>query len=139
MKSVGHFWQSRAPYLLSILRIVLGSLFTAHGTTKLFAFPESAQGGGPVALASLAGVAGILELIGGALLLIGLCSRPVAFLLSGLMAVAYFMAHAPRGFWPGVNGGEMAVLYSFIWLYFSAAGPGPWSVDSVICHHCKER
>ena len=88
-------------------------------------------GGGTASLASLAGIAGVLELAGGALLLIGLFTRPAAFVLSGEMAFAYFIAHAKHGFWPVVNGGAPAVVYCFLWLYVSAAGPGPWSIDAL--------
>lgn len=118
-----------APYLRSVLRIVAAFTLMAHGTQKLFAFPvtEARQ---PVALVSLMGLAGVLEAFGGLLLLVGLCTRPVAFLLSGMMAVAYFMAHAADGFWPILNHGEMAVLYCFVWLYIAGAGPGPWSLDA---------
>jgi putative oxidoreductase len=124
-------WKSWSPYFLSILRIVAAFLFMLHGTMKLFAYPAAAMpDGSTVALGTLAGVAALLEIAGGALLLFGLFTRPVAFLLSGEMAVAYFKAHAPQGFWPPLNGGELAALYSFIWLYFSAAGPGPWSIDA---------
>ncbi len=83
----------------------------------------------PITLASLPGIAGLLELVGGALVLVGLFTRPAAFILSGLMAFAYFIAHAPDGFWPIVNHGELAALYSFVFLYLAAAGGGPWSVD----------
>lgn len=116
---------------LSLLRIVAGLLFIMHGTQKLMGFPVSSPGG-PVEMASMMGIAGLIETIGGALLLIGLMTRPVAFLLSGEMAAAYFMAHLPQGFWPIVNGGELAALYSFLFLYFVAAGPGPISVDALI-------
>ena len=119
-----------APYLLSALRIVAAFLFMAHGTQKLFAFPV-AKPRAPVELASLAGAAGILEVFGGALLLIGLWTRPVAFILAGQMAYAYFVVHATRGFWPILNGGELAAFYCFTWLYFSAAGPGPLSLDAL--------
>jgi putative oxidoreductase len=115
------------PPLLSILRIVTAFLFVEHGTQKWLSFPGARAS--PIELASLSGVAGLLELIGGALLLLGLFTRPVAFLLSGLMAVAYFIAHAPQGFWPLLNRGELAVLYCFVFLYLCAAGGGPWSVD----------
>jgi putative oxidoreductase len=120
-----------SPELLSVLRIVAAALFMSHGTVKLFGFPlaegkEAMQ----LAVGSLPWIAGVLEVFGGALLLIGLFTRPVAFLLSGEMAVAYFKAHAPNGSWPTINGGEAAVLFCFIWLYFAAAGPGPWSVDA---------
>jgi putative oxidoreductase len=119
-----------ATYLQSLLRIVAALMFIPHGTQKLLAFPV-AEPRSPVALQSLAGVAGILELVGGALMLFGLFSRPVAFLLSGEMAVAYYRAHAPRGDWPILNGGELAILYCFIWLFFAAAGAGPLSLDAV--------
>jgi putative oxidoreductase len=120
-----------APYLTSVLRIVAAFSFMTHGTQKLFAFP-GAESRAAVPLASLAGVAGVLETFGGVLLLVGLFTRPVAFLLAGEMAVAYFLRHAPLGFWPLLNRGELAVLYCVIWLYFSAAGPGPWSLSAVL-------
>jgi putative oxidoreductase len=119
-----------APYLQSVLRIVVAFLFMAHGTQKLIAFPV-AEARDPVPLLSLLGLAAVLETFGGLLLLVGLLTRPVAFLVSGEMAVAYFMAHAPRGFWPLLNGGEPAVLFCFVWLYLAAAGPGPWSLDAL--------
>jgi len=117
-------WSAR---LLSVLRIVSGLLMLFHGSQKLFNWPPSDHGGGASGLML---VAGILEFGGGLLLLIGLFTRPVAFILSGLMAVAYFMAHAPQGLLPIVNQGELAVLYCFVYLYLAAAGPGPWSVDA---------
>jgi putative oxidoreductase len=119
------------PHLLSALRIVAASLYIAHGTQKLLAFPVSAPQP-TVALGSLMGAAGILETFGGLLMLLGLFTRPVAFVLSGQMAVAYFLRHAPRGQYPILNGGELAVLYCFLWLFFVAAGPGPWSVDRLL-------
>ncbi len=126
-------WSSWAPYVLSILRIIAAFLFVQYGTTKLLAFPAAIMpGGGTAPLASLPGVAGALELVGGALLLVGLFTRPVAFVLSGLMAVAYFMGHAAQGFWPVLNGGTPAVVFSFLWLYISTAGPGPWSIDALL-------
>ena len=115
--------------LLSVLRFMSGLLLLQHGTAKYLNFPE-----GPMNNASpltMSGAAGILELIGGALLVIGLFTRPVAFVLSGMCAVAYFYAHAPRGFFPLLNGGELAVLYSFVFLYLAAAGGGPWSADKL--------
>jgi putative oxidoreductase len=115
------------PFLQSVLRIVAAALFLAHGTQKLFAVP----GGSRVALASLLGLSGILEAGGGALLLVGLFTRPVAFMLSGEMAYAYFTAHLPRGNWPILNQGELAVLFCFLWLFFSAAGAGPISIDAI--------
>jgi len=118
-----------APYLRSVLRIVAAFSFMTHGTQKLLAVP-AAQPQEAVSLASLAGLAGVLETFGGLLLLIGLFTRPVAFLLSGEMAVAYFLRHAPLGFWPIINRGEVAALFCFVWLYLAAAGPGPWSLDA---------
>ena len=116
-------------YLRSLLRIVAALLFMAHGTQKLFAWPID-EPRDPAPLLSLMGVAGVLETFGGALLLLGLFTRPVAFLLAGEMAVAYFMSHAPRGFWPILNGGELPALYCFVFLYLAAAGAGPWSIDA---------
>jgi putative oxidoreductase len=118
-----------APRLLSVFRIVVALLFLAHGLVKLFGFPAGAQPG-QVSLASIYGIAAILETFGGAAILLGLFTRPVAFVLSGQMAVAYFMAHAPQGVFPVLNGGELAILYSFAFLYLSAAGAGPWSLDA---------
>ena len=107
-------------------------MFMAHGTMKLFAFPIGVSAkGGTVVLLSQSGLGGFLETFGGLLLLVGLFTRPVAFILAGEMAVAYFQFHAPAGFWPLVNKGELAALYCFLWLYFSAAGPGPWSLDAL--------
>ncbi|MGK5023541.1 DoxX family protein [Janthinobacterium sp. RB2R34] len=118
------------PRLLGILRIITGFLYLQHGTAKLFGTPHVAMFDG-VQLLSLMGVAGILELVGGALLLLGLFTRPVAFILSGQMAVGYFMMHAPQGFLPILNGGELAVLYCFTFLYFAAAGGGAFSLDGL--------
>ena len=120
-----------SPYALGLLRIVAALTFMEHGMQKLFGFPAAAGGGQP-ALLSLAGLAGILEFFGGGLVLLGLFTRPVAFILSGEMAFAYFMAHAPEGFWPVLNHGEAAVFYCFAFLYFSAAGAGPWSLDRML-------
>ena len=117
------------PRLRSVFRIVLGLLFLFHGLVKLFGFPEGAQPG-QVPLASLFGLAAVIELVGGAAVLLGVFTRPVAFLLSGQMAVAYFMVHAPQGFFPVLNGGELAILYCFAFLYLAAAGAGPWSLDA---------
>jgi len=119
-----------APRILSIVRIVCGLIFMEHGTQKWLAFPPS---GKPApALFSLSGFGGMLELVGGALLVFGLFTRPVAFLLSGEMAVAYWMSHAPRGFFPVLNGGDAAILYCFIFLYLAFAGGGAWSLDRAI-------
>jgi putative oxidoreductase len=124
-------WSSWAPYLLSTLRIVTAFLFVQYGSTKLFAIPGPIMpDGGTAPLTSLAGIAGALELVGGTLLFLGWFTRPVAFLVSGEMALAYFIGHAPQGFWPILNLGAPAVFFCFTWLYFSAAGPGPWSIDA---------
>jgi putative oxidoreductase len=117
-------------YVLSLLRIVAGILFICHGLQKLVGFPVPMPGP-HVSLASLLGVAGLVETLGGALIIAGLFTRLVAFVLSGEMAVAYFMQHARGGAWPIANGGELAVLYSFIFLCFAAVGGGPWSLDSL--------
>jgi putative oxidoreductase len=125
-------WQSWAPQLQGLLRIVSALIFITFGTTKLFAFPAGIPpDGGTVPWMSQLGFGALLEVIGGGLLLLGLFTRPVAFLLSGEMAVAYFQFHFPQGFWPTLNGGIPAILYCFLWLYFSAAGAGAWSLDAV--------
>ncbi len=118
---------SWSPRLLSLLRITAGFIFMLHGTAKLFGWPG---GGDPMELMSLIGLAGVIEALGGLLLIIGLFTRPVAFVAAGQMAAAYFMAHAGQGFFPTLNGGEAAALFCFIWLYIAAAGPGPWSLDA---------
>jgi putative oxidoreductase len=115
-----------APYALAVLRIMTALLFMAHGTAKLLGFPD--LGFSPEVL-SLPWIAGAIEIVGGVLLLLGLFTRPVAFILSGEMAAAYFMAHAPQGFHPIQNGGESAVLFCFVFLYFVFSGPGAWSLD----------
>ncbi len=119
-----------SPRVLSVLRIASALLFMQHGTMKLLDYPPSGQFA-DLQLVSIVGLAGILELFGGALLLIGLFTRPVAFILSGMMAVAYFMAHSPRGFFPILNDGELAALYCFVFLYLAFAGGGAWSVDAL--------
>jgi len=119
-----------APRLLSLLRIVSALIFMEHGTQKLLGFPPMAEGMSPPPPMSLLWFGGILEMVGGFLLLIGLFSRPVAFILAGEMAVAYWMFHAPQGLFPALNGGDAAILYCFIFLYVAAAGPGPWSLDA---------
>ena len=126
-------WTAMTPAFHSLLRIVAGFMFLLAGTSKLFAFPTGMPPDGGVApMMSQIWFAGILEVFGGGLMILGLFSRPVAFLLAGEMAVAYFQVHFPQSFWPVMNGGVSAVLYCFVWLYFSAAGPGPWSVDAVL-------
>jgi putative oxidoreductase len=117
-----------APRLLSILRIVSALIFMEHGTQKLLGFPLSEQAAPE--LLSLGGISGILELVGGVLLVLGLFTRPVAFILSGMLAVAYWYAHAPQDFFPVNNGGDAAILYCFVFLYLFAAGGGPWSLDA---------
>jgi putative oxidoreductase len=116
-----------SPRILGLLRIVTGLLFMEHGAQKLIGFPPSDHGSPE--LVSLLGVAGILELVGGFFVLIGLFTRPIAFLLSGEMAVAYWMVHAPKSIYPALNGGDAAILYCFIFLYLAVAGPGAFSVD----------
>jgi len=121
------------PYARSILRIVVGFLFSLHGFQKMVgAFGGVNGNGARAALGSLFWSAGVLEVIGGALVVLGLFTRPVALVLCGEMAVAYFRVHAPRGIWPIRNGGELAVLYCFIYLYLFAAGPGPLSLDRFV-------
>ena len=130
-RGIFEYWSSWGPRMHSILRIVAAFMFMLAGTMKLFAFPAGMpEHGGTVPLMSQMGIGGVLETCGGALLVLGLFTRPVAFLLSGEMAVAYFQFHFPKAFWPVLNGGVPAVLYCFLWLYFSASGAGPWSIDA---------
>jgi len=124
-------WSTWSPRVQSVLRMVAAFMFILAGMVKLFAFPAGMPpNGGTVTLMSQLGLGAILETFGGALLLLGLFTRPIAFLLAGEMAVAYFQFHFPGGVWPVLNGGVSAVLYCFVWLYFSAAGAGPWSIDA---------
>ncbi len=118
-----------APLALSLMRVVFAVTFFAHGTQKILGFPASDM---VPPVGSLAWVAGILELVGGALLILGLFTRPVAFILSGQMAVAYWMAHAPQGPFPALNGGDAAILYCFVFLYLVFAGGGLWSLDALL-------
>ena len=120
-----------APRALSVLRIVTGLMIIEHGMAKLLGWPVVAAFAN-LKLFSLLGLAGTLELVGGALLIIGLFTQPVAFILSGEMAVAYFMVHAPRSVFPLINGGSLAIIYCFACLYLSTAGGGPWSVDATM-------
>jgi putative oxidoreductase len=131
MADLNSFYASWTPRFLSVLRIIAAFLLIAHGAQKLFGFlaPPGMPSATPL---SLMGVAGILEFFGGLLLLLGLFTRPVAFILSGMMAVAYFTVHAPGGFWPLQNKGELAVLYCFVFLFLSVAGGGEWSVDRLL-------
>ena len=119
-----------APRLLSVLRIVAALIFLEHGTQKLFGFPPRMGGAATSpALLSLLWFAAVIEIVGGVLLLLGLFTRPVAFVLSGEMAFAYWLSHAPRNFFPALNGGDAAILYCFVFLYMAAAGGGEWSLD----------
>ena len=128
MADLNSFYAQWSPRMLSILRIVAALLFMAHGTLKLFGFPAAQQATTPPLL-SLFGIGGLLEFFGGLLILLGLFTRPAAFILAGEMAVAYFLVHAPNGFWPLINKGELAALYCFIFLYLAVAGGGSWSID----------
>ena len=119
-----------APQMLSITRIVAGLIFLEHGTQKFLSFPPGESAGAGLGLAHLGAYAGIIELVAGLLIAIGLFTRPAAFLASGTMAVAYWYAHAPQDFFPVNNGGDAAILYCFLFLYFVFAGPGPWSLDA---------
>lgn len=129
-QSISSKWMSWGPQLLSILRIVAAFCFILAGTSKLFSFPVGMPDGNTAEFMSQIWIGGVLEVFGGGLVLIGLFTRPVAFILSGMMAVAYWQFHAPGSFWPTVNGGVAAVIYCFVWLYISAAGAGPWSIDA---------
>lgn len=130
MKNLIDKWISWTPYLQGLLRIVSALTFMMSGSMKLFAFPQGVPpNGGTVPLFTQIGLGGALEFFGGLLLLLGFYTRPVAFILSGEMAVAYFQFHAPQNFWPIINGGTPAILYCFIWLYFSGAGAGSFSID----------
>jgi len=121
------FLNKWSPQLLSILRIMSAATFLTHGTMKLFGWPAAVK----FPLNPLLYTAGTMEVVGGILLTVGLFSRPVAFLLSGLMACAYFIGHSTRDFFPVLNNGEAALLFCFIFLYVAAAGPGPWSIDAM--------
>jgi putative oxidoreductase len=121
-----------APRVLSILRIVAALIFMEHGTQKLLGFPPLPLDRPAPEVMSLSWIAGVLELFGGALLALGLFTRPVAFILSGEMAFAYWIAHAPQSFFPVLNGGDAAILYCFVFLYLAFAGGGPWSLDAAI-------
>jgi len=133
---MNEFLSSWSPRVLSVLRFVAGFLLIWHGSQKLFGYPIALPAGpeGPLIVA-----AGIIECFGGLLILVGLLTRPAAFLISGLMAAAYFMAHAPSGFLPLVNQGELAAIYSFLYLYFAVAGGGVWSLDALFSNPSRER
>lgn len=117
-----------APYVLSILRIAVALLFLEHGTSRLFGWPSPLP---TPALLTMYWFAGAIELVGGALLVLGLFTRPAAFIMSGEMAFAYFLSHAPRNFFPILNGGDGSILYCFVFLYIAFAGAGPWSLDAM--------
>jgi putative oxidoreductase len=121
---------------LAVLRVMAGLMFMQHGAQKLFGLLGGWRGepGATAPLLSQAGLAGVLEVFGGLLIVLGLFTRPVAFILSGMMAVAYFQSHAPDGFWPILNRGELAALYCFVFLFFSARGAGPYSLDAMLEH-----
>jgi len=119
------------PLLRSLARIFIGFTFSLHGWQKMFGL-FGGLGGTKPPLNSMLGMAGIIETVGGAFIIFGLFTRPVAFLLAGEMAVGYFHTHAPRGFWPITNGGELAVFYCFFFLWLSTAGAGPWSLDRLL-------
>lgn len=123
---------SWAPHALSLLRATSALIFLLHGSQKLLGIPPRQGGGGMPDLLSMIGIAGMIELVAGALLLVGLFTRPAAFLCSGLMAAAYFIAHAPQNLYPTLNGGDAAILYCFIFFYLIFAGPGPWSLDAIV-------
>jgi putative oxidoreductase len=129
MTSLDGFLTTCRPWALSLLRIVIGLLFLEHGTSKYLSLPVSLMtGASPM---TLSGFNGLIEVFGGVLIVLGLFTRPVAFILAGDMAFAYFLAHAPRNFYPLLNGGELAIVYCFVFLYIAAAGAGPWSLDHV--------
>jgi putative oxidoreductase len=125
MEMLSHQWSER---MLTVLRIIVGLLFIEHGLSKLFGFPHVAVFDN-LQLVSRLGLAGVIELVGGLLLTLGLFTRITAFIMSGEMAFAYFLVHAPRSFFPALNGGELAIVYCFLFLYFAVAGGGAWSLD----------
>jgi putative oxidoreductase len=128
-------WAERAR---SLVRIVTGLVFISYGTMKLFNYPPSGMPGFPVSIATQIGLAAILETFGGLLIALGLFTRPVAFILSGEMAVAYFQGHASKSFWPPINQGTPAIMYCFWFLYLVFAGPGPWSIDALIARAVRQ-
>ena len=125
--------------MLSVFRIVVGLLFMLHGTQKMFGFPAGNMPAMPFNLMSQMGLAGVLEVFGGALIVLGFLTRPIAFLLAGEMAVAYWQFHAPKGMWPIQNHGEAAVLFCFIFLYMAVKGGGEWSLDALLARKFGDR
>ena len=138
MKHTGSMNGVWSPRMLSVLRIVAGLLYFEHGTNKIFAWPAAARAPAPYVLLSLNGVAGIIETFGGLLILIGLFTRPVAFVAAGEMAVAYFKVHIVRSIFPIANGGDNVVLFCFIYLFLTFAGAGPWSLDALIARRRRQ-
>jgi putative oxidoreductase len=132
VNAVAERWRALAPWMQGVLRIAAAASFWLHGSAKLFAFPPSPNPRREIELFSQIGLAGILEVVGGGMMLLGIFTRPVAFLLSGEMAVAYFQSHFPRGLYTTQNGGEAAYLFCFIWLFYSAAGAGRLSIDHLL-------
>jgi putative oxidoreductase len=128
MSDIKSFISKRTPIVLSIVRIMIALLVMEHGAQKLFGFPVPI---GSVKIISMIGIAGIIEFFGGLIVALGLFTRPAAFIVSGLMAVAYFLVHAKNSFWPVVNQGELAIVYCFIFLFFAFAGGGEWSIDRI--------
>lgn len=126
--SIGDRFNAWAPRILGVFRFLAGVMFACYGSQKLFGFFGPMPPGVP---AYITYIAGPIEFFGGILIAVGLLTRPVAFLASGLMAVAYFKGHAPNGFWPKANGGELAIFYCWLWLYIAAHGPGAWAVDNL--------
>ncbi|MFN2564939.1 MAG: DoxX family protein [Gemmatimonadaceae bacterium] len=137
------FEASRSPWtgrMLSVFRVVAGLIFVTSGTMKLFGYPPNPMPGmEPIALMSQMGVGGVLEVVGGLAIVLGVLTRPVAFVLAGEMAVAYFQFHAPQSFFPTNNGGIPAILYCFLYLHLMFAGAGPWSIDAMIARSRPER
>jgi putative oxidoreductase len=131
-RGVGGGVAGLAPHALSLLRIVAALIFLLHGSQKLLGFPPLAEGMTAPAAWSFFWIGGLIELVAGGLMLVGLFTRPAAFIASGEMAIAYFMAHAPQSPFPVLNGGDAAILYCFVFLYLVAAGPGPWSLDALM-------
>lgn len=128
MAGIGDTASAWTPRVRSILRIAAGLFFLQHGTAKILGFPATEMSG--ISIGTMGGAAGVIELVGGILIVIGLFTRPAAFIASGMTAVAYWMVHGPQSFFPIINGGELAALYCFVFLYLAFAGASPWSIDA---------